>query len=52
MTIYLNRHTGLDRNCRVKFNLRIGEGTDSRVESGMLDEISDHDGRSFGWLPR
>merc|ERR1719219_1373999 len=23
MTIYLNRHTGLDRICRVRFNLRI-----------------------------
>ncbi|XP_071744826.1 uncharacterized protein [Lepeophtheirus salmonis] len=50
MTIYLNRQTGLDRNCRVKFNLKIGDG-ESRVESGDRDEISDHDGKSYGWLP-
>ncbi|CAB4065232.1 unnamed protein product [Lepeophtheirus salmonis] len=50
MTIYLNRQTGLDRNCRVKFNLKIGDG-ESQVESGDRDEISDHDGKSYGWLP-
>ncbi len=26
MTLYLNRHTGLNISCRVKFNLRIGGG--------------------------
>lgn len=24
MTVYLNRHTGLDRTCRIRFNIRIG----------------------------
>ena len=72
MTIFLNRHTGLDRMCRVKFNLRVGsesgagaagaasttpEGlpdlSDSGLlESGVRDEISDMDGKSYGWLPR
>ena len=51
MTLYLSRHTGLDRSCRVKFNLKIGEGEEA-VESGMRDEVSDSDGRSYGWLPR
>ena len=51
MTLYLSRHTGLDRSCRVKFNLRIGDGEEA-VESGMRDEVSDSDGRSYGWLPR
>ena len=51
MTLYLSRHTGLDRSCRVKFNLRIGDGEEI-VESGMRDEVSDSDGRSYGWLPR
>ena len=23
-TVYLNRHTGLDRTCRIKFNMKIG----------------------------
>ena len=25
MTIFLNRHTGFDRNCRVRFNMRVGK---------------------------
>ena len=48
MTIYLNRHTGFDRNCRVRFNMRVTDGP----ESGIRDEVSDHNGKSFGWLPR
>ena len=52
MTLYLSRHTGLDRSCRVKFNLKIGDGEAGAVESGMRDEVSDSDGRSYGWLPR
>ena len=51
MTIYLNRQTGLDRTCRVKFNMRVGEG-ENMTESGARDELSDLDGKSFGWLPR
>ena len=26
MTIFLNRHTGFDRSCRVRFNMRVAEG--------------------------
>ena len=67
MTIYLNRHTGLDRTCRVRFNIRVGgsgsgpqadnDDDESRsnhggTESGIRDEFSDVDGRSLGWLPR
>ena len=71
MTIFLNRHTGLDRSCRVKFNLRVGsdgprnvnsggttEGPNAApaaagmLESGVRDEMSDSDGKSYGWLPR
>ena len=51
MVIYLNRQTGLDRTCRVRFNVRIGEG-DNATESGVRDELSDADGRCFGWQPR
>ena len=54
MTVYLNRHTGLDRQCRIRFNLRVGaeSSENGQVESGILDEISDQNGKSFGWLPR
>jgi len=29
MTVYLNRHTGLDRTCRVRFNIRVGGSSSS-----------------------
>ena len=48
MTVYLNRHTGFDRSCRIRFNMKIGDGP----ESGIRDEVNNADGRSFGWLPR
>ena len=51
MTCYLNRHSGLDRTCRVRFNLKLGDGEET-VESGARDEVSDSDGKSYGWLPR
>ena len=44
MTIFLNRHTGFNRNCRVRFNIRVAEG----IESGIRDEVSDQDGKSLG----
>jgi len=47
MTIFLNRHTGFNRSCRVRFNIRVAEG----IESGIRDEVSDQDGKSLGWLP-
>ena len=82
MTIFLNRHTGLDCSVRVRFNLKVGSssscdggadsgssnaavnsnsgqgneanggGSSSSLESGVRDEMSDADGRSYGWLPR
>ena len=44
MTIFLNRHTGFNRSCRVRFNMRVAEG----IESGIRDEVSDQDGKSLG----
>ena len=35
----------------VRFNMRLGEG-EHQTESGVRDELSDIDGKSFGWLPR
>ena len=31
--------------------MRLGEG-EHQTESGVRDELSDMDGKSFGWLPR
>ena len=47
MTIFLNRHTGFNRSCRVRFNIRVAEG----IESGIRDEVSDQDGKSLGKGP-
>ncbi len=67
VTLYLNRHTGLHISCRVRFNLKIGGEAATNednyehdcngsggaaAESGLLDEVSDPDGKSYGWQPK
>jgi len=76
MAVHLCRHTGLDRTCRVKFNIKVGGENDFQqakkscssftnskylfmskvseaelhlraMESGILDEMSDVDGRYY-----
>ena len=48
--------------CRVKFNLKIGNNSSSEtpssssssssvVESGAREEMSNADGKSYGWVP-
>ena len=32
--------------------MKIGEGEENDTESGIRDELSDQDGKSFGWMPR
>ena len=32
--------------------MKIGDGDEHRTESGLKDEMSDQDGKSFGWMPR
>ena len=32
--------------------MKIGDGDEYRTESGLKDEMSDQDGKSFGWMPR
>ena len=51
VSVYLNRLTGFDHQCRVRYNIVLGEN-DSRLESGIVDDISDTDGKGYGWHPR
>lgn len=49
--MYLNRCTGFDHQCRVRYMLVLGDG-EKRLDSGILDDVSDSDGKSYGWHPR
>eukprot|EP00102_Acyrthosiphon_pisum_P027533 XP_016664743.1 PREDICTED: uncharacterized protein LOC100572255 [Acyrthosiphon pisum] len=51
MSVYLNRCTGFDHQCRVRYMLVLGDG-EKRLDSGILDDVSDSDGKSYGWHPR
>ncbi|XP_077292856.1 uncharacterized protein LOC143915909 [Arctopsyche grandis] len=51
VSIYLNRLTGFDHRCRVRYAVALGEGT-RRVDSGPLEDVSDAEGRARGWHPR
>lgn len=51
MSVYLNRCTGFDHQCRVRYMLILGDG-EKRLDSGILDDVSDSDGKSYGWHPR
>jgi hypothetical protein len=52
MAVRLNRLTGFDHQCRVKYAISLGEG-ERRVDSGMVDDVSDLEGRGmFTWCPR
>jgi hypothetical protein len=49
--VYLNRLTGFDHQCRVRYVMTLGEG-ERLINSGLLDDISDSNGKSYGWAPR
>lgn len=49
--MYLNRCTGFDHQCRVRYSVVLGDG-DRRIDSGIVDDVSDSDGKSYGWHPR
>lgn len=51
ISVYLNRCTGFDHQCRVRYMLVLGDG-EKRLDSGVLDDVSDSDGKSYGWHPR
>lgn len=49
-SVQLRRLTGFDHQCRVRYLMVIGEG-ERRADSGILDQLSDHEGRTPGWSP-
>lgn len=51
ISVYLNRCTGFDHQCRVRYMLVLGDG-EKRLDSGLLDDVSDSDGKSYGWHSR
>ena len=50
-TVNLRRLTGFDHQCRVRYLLVLGEG-ERRADSGILDQLSDHEGRAPPWNPQ
>uniref|UniRef100_T1IZ86 MATH domain-containing protein n=1 Tax=Strigamia maritima TaxID=126957 RepID=T1IZ86_STRMM len=46
--ITLNRLTGFDYQCRVRYRVVLGDG-DRRLDSSPINDFSDSDGRGFGW---
>lgn len=51
ISVYLQRCTGFDHQCRVRYSMVLGDG-DRRFDSGIVDDVSDSDGKSYGWHPR
>lgn len=51
LSVYLVRLTGFDHRCRVRYSVALGDG-DRRIESGQIEDLSDAEGRGFGWHPR
>ncbi|CAL4086517.1 unnamed protein product, partial [Meganyctiphanes norvegica] len=49
-SIQLRRLTGFDHQCRARYLMVVGEG-ERRADSGILDQLSDHEGRTPGWTP-
>ncbi|XP_035207201.1 uncharacterized protein LOC118182039 [Stegodyphus dumicola] len=49
--VLLNRLTGFDHQCRVMYRVVLGEG-DRKIDSGILDQISDMSGRIRGFSLR
>lgn len=51
LSVYLNRCTGFDHQCRMRYSIFLGDG-DHRIASGIIDDVSDSEGKSYGWHPR
>ena len=48
--VELKRLTGFEHHCRVRYLIVLGE-EDKRTDSGILDQLSDKEGRSPVWNP-
>ena len=51
LSVYLVRLTGFDHRCRVRYSVALGDG-ERRIDSGPIEDLSDAEGRGFGWHPR
>lgn len=51
LSVYLNRCTGFDHQCRMRYSIFLGDG-DHKIASGIVDDVSDSEGKSYGWHPR
>lgn len=51
VSVHLNRLTGFHHRCRVRYNVVLGDG-ERRCDSGIIDDMSDTDGKGYGWHPR
>ena len=50
MRVSLQRLTGFDHQCHVRYDLVLGKG-ERRVDSGIFDDISDLEGNGLTWHP-
>jgi len=50
VSVLLNRLTGFDHQCRVKYSVNLGEG-EKMIDSGEIEIVSDTDGQAHGWHP-
>lgn len=51
VSFYLNRLTGFDHQCRIRYIVNLGEGEKS-MDSGVMENVSDTNGKVHGWHPR
>lgn len=51
VSVYLNRLTGFDHQCRIRYIVNLGEG-EKLLDSGVVENVSDTDGKAHGWHPR
>ena len=51
ISFYLNRLTGFDHQCRIRYVVNLGEG-EKLMDSGIIENVSDIEGKVQGWHPR
>ncbi|KAK6624912.1 hypothetical protein RUM44_011776 [Polyplax serrata] len=51
ISFYLNRLTGFDHQCRIKYVVNLGEG-EKLMDSGVVENVSDTEGKVHGWHPK
>lgn len=51
ISFYLNRLTGFDHQCRIRYVVNLGEG-EKLMDSGVVENVSDTEGKVHGWHPK